>query len=226
MRINNKPLESFHMKVNSFTYQPFSIERQVFQPDYAVKPVMGRLEIAPKEMKLVAEFRSKLDISNFLAELLKHKENILDVDDGFLYRCFLFSVKDIVDEYWQGWYRITVTLSVIQEGSRRKIYLKKARNNIHVAGNWTTDCLFEITPKKNLETFTIFGYEIRRLYKDRTVYLDGETKRVYTSSEPNKYSDCVLKNKMFPCLDPGQQTINMNNVTDVTVVLKYTPIYI
>ena len=169
MKINNKPLEMFHMRVNSFTYQPLSADRVMFQPEQSLKCVLGRLEIKPKNMKLVAEFRNKLDISNFLAELLRHKENIIDIDDGFQYRCFLTSIGDMVDEYWQGWYRISLPILAIQEGSRRIVHLNKAINHVQVAGNWTTDCLFEITPHKNMESFTIHGYKITKLYRNRNL---------------------------------------------------------
>ena len=226
MKINNKPLGMFHMRINSFTYQPLRAERKVFQSEQSLKPILGRLDMLSKDMQLIAEFRNKLDISNFIAELLMHKENILDIDDGYRYRSFLTSLSNPQSEVWQGCYRITHPLSVIQEGSRREFHLKKDTNYIQVAGNWRTDCLFEITPNQDIEVFEIYGYEISHLYAGKTVYLDGESKRVYTATEPNKYNDCVLKDKMFPSLEPGIQEIQMNSASDVTVILKYTPIYV
>ena len=68
MRINNKRMERFHMRVNSFTYQPYAVEREVFQPERSLRPVLGKRVLTPKSMQLVAEFRSKKDISDFLAE--------------------------------------------------------------------------------------------------------------------------------------------------------------
>lgn len=225
MRINNKPMDMFHMRINSFTYQPFVMERKVFQPERSLRPILGKLAIAAKNMQLIAEFRSKLDISNFMAELMSHEENLIDIEDGYRYRCYLSKISNPINEYWQGWYRLTLPLTVIQEGSRRKATLKKAENFIQIAGNWETECLFEITPKKNMDSFTIDGHIIRRLYANRTVYLDGELKKVYTETEPNKYPDCTLKGKLFPRLKPGTQIIRMSN-TDAKVVLRYTPVYV
>ena len=79
MRINNKPMDMFHMRINSFTYQPFVMERKVFQPERSLRPIFGKMAIAAKNMQLIAEFRSKLDISNFMAELMSHEENLIDI---------------------------------------------------------------------------------------------------------------------------------------------------
>ena len=76
-----------------------------------------------------------------------------------------------------------------------------------------------------MDSFTIDGHTIRKLYANRTVYFDGELKKVYTDSEPNKYPDCTLKQNSFPTLDPGSQNISMSS-TSVKVVLKYTPIFV
>lgn len=225
MRINNKRMERFHMRVNSFTYQPYAVEREVFQPERSLRPVLGKRVLTPKSMQLIAEFRSKKDISDFLAELLNHEENMIDIEDGFKYRCYLSKLSQPVDEYWQGWYRVTIPLSVIQEGSRRQLLLSKAENHIVVAGNWQTECVYEITPMAAMDSFTIDGHTIRKLYANRTVYFDGELKKVYTDTEPNKYPDCTLKQNSFPTLDPGSQKISMSS-TSVKVVLKYTSIFV
>ena len=94
MRINNKRMERFHMRVNSFTYQPYAVEREVFQPERSLRPVLGKRVLTPKSMQLIAEFRSKKDISDFLAELLNHEENMIDIEDGFKYRCYLSKEAD------------------------------------------------------------------------------------------------------------------------------------
>lgn len=50
MRINNKRMERFHMRVNSFTYQPYAAEREVFQPERSLRPVLGKRVLTPKSM--------------------------------------------------------------------------------------------------------------------------------------------------------------------------------
>ena len=215
----------FNMKINSFTYQPFATNCEIFQLEGSIRPTLGKKVLTPKPMQLVAEFRSKKDISDFIAELLNHDENIIDIDDGYYYRCYLSKLSQPVDEYWQGWYRVKISLLVIQEGSRRRLMLNKVDNQIIVAGNWQTECVYEITPTSNMESVNIDGHIIKNLYANRTVYLDGEMKKIYTIVEPNKYLDCNLKQNSFPILSPGRQNINISS-TAVKVVLKYTPIFV
>lgn len=225
MRINKRNFLEFNMKVNSFTYQPFTVNREVFQPEGSIRPILGKKVLTPKPMQLVAEFRSKKDISDFFSELLSHDENIIDIGDNYYYRCYLSKLNQPVSEYWQGWYRVKIPLLVIQEGNRRKLLLNKKENRIYVAGNWMTECVFEITPNENMDDVIIDGNVIRKLYAGKTVYLDGEQKKIYSSTEPNKYVDCKLKQNSFPILQPGKQLIVMSS-DKVNVMLKYTPIFL
>lgn len=225
MRINKRNLLEFNMKVNSFTYQPFTVSYGIFQPERSIRPIIGKRTLTPKPMELIAEFRSKKDISDFIAELLNHEENVIDIEDGYYYRCYLSTLNQPVEEYWQGWYRVKIPLLVIQEGIRRKIALNKKENYIYIAGNWQTECVYEITPKADMDDITVDGHIIRHLYTGKTVYLDGEKKRVYSSTEPNKYVDCTLKQHSFPTLKPGKQLIALSN-DKADVMLRYTPIFV
>lgn len=225
MKINNKNIKHYHMKINSFTYQPMIYNREIFQPESSIRPILGKAVLAPKSMELIAEFHSKLDISNFIADLMKNNEIIIDIDDGYKYRCYLSQVGNLVEEYWQGWYRITLPLLVIQQGSRRRLLLDKRENHVIIAGNWPSECIYEITPYKNMYSFEIDGHVIRNLYENKTVYFDGEQKKIYTNTEINKYPDCTLKNNSFPIISPDTNVIKMSD-TDVKVYLYYDPIFI
>lgn len=224
MKINKRMFEEFGTKANSFTYQPLSIDATLFQPDKSIYPVSGEYVLKPKQMSLVAEFRSKLDISNFMAEILLHKENIIDIEDGYIYKCYFTGSTTPVSEYWQGWYRITLPFLAIQMGSERIVHLNDIENHISIAGNWKAGCIYEITPLKDIETITIAGIQISNLYTNKLVTVDGVLKKVYSPSEPNKYSDCVFPDNEFPCVTPGANIIRIST-KDAKVKLKYNPIY-
>mgnify|MGYP000031316965 CR=1 FL=1 len=127
MRINNKRMERFHMRVNSFTYQPYAVEREVFQPERSLRPVLGKRVLTPKSMQLIAEFRSKKDISDFLAELLNHEENMIDIEDGFKYRCYLSKLSQPVEGILAGLVQGDDPVVRHQEGSRRQLLLNRRK---------------------------------------------------------------------------------------------------
>ncbi len=226
MRINNLSLNHFNMKANSFSYQPLNIARAVFQPDRSIYPILGELNLKPKKMTMIAEFKSKLDISNFIAELLNHKVNIFDIDDGFIYKIYLQEVNNSVTEYWQGWYRLSLPVLVIQCGHEQKYTLAEEKNLIVNIGNYKCDCIYTILPLRNLESLTVDQITIKNLIAGNQIVLNGELKKVYSETEPNKYSDCTFGNNLFPKLDPGLNTIFISNPTDVKINLSFTPIFI
>lgn len=225
MRINKKRFDDFNMKVNSFTYQPLTSDIAQFQPEGSIYPIIGKTTLKPKDMNFVAEFRSELDISNFMAEVLNHKENLIDIGNGFLYHSFFNGTTTPVNEYWQGWYRITIPFKVIQTGKERVISLGGNSNIVMIAGNWRAECIYEIIPEKDMDSITINGTTIRKLFNGRKVIVDGVKKKIYSTTEPNKYSDCVLKNNAFPIISPGRQEVSVSD-TNAKVKLRYSPVYV
>lgn len=223
MWINDKDFNHFHMKVNSFSFQPMDASITMFQPEKSIYPIIGAARLAPKKMKFVAEFRNKLDISNFISEVLNHKKNIINIDDGFLYHCY-YSGDSTVSEYWNGWYRLTISLLTIQTGFMAKLLLKPGENRLTVKGNWETECIYEITPVSDQSEIIVDGIKIKKLKRNVILYLDGISKRVYTEIDQNRYSDCSFPRNRFPVLNPGFATINITG--DVRVLLKYYPMYV
>lgn len=223
MWINDKDFNHFHMKVNSFSFQPMDASITMFQPEKSIYPIIGATTLTPKKMKFVAEFRDKLDISNFISEILNHKENVINIDDGFLYHCY-YSGDSSVSEYWNGWYRLTVSFMTIQTGFMVKQRLKNGQNRLTVKGNWETECIYEIDPLSDQAEITIDGIKIKNLKKGIVLYLDGIAKKVYTDVDQNRYSDCILPKNRFPVLRAGTVTIEIKG--NVNVLLKYYPIYV
>lgn len=226
MRINNYDESYFNMRANSFSYQPLIVAREVFQPDNSIYPILSKPKIRPKKMKIVAEFRGKKDISNFIAELLRHNVNIIDIDDGFLYKTYVHEIDQCVTERWQGWYRLSLPVLVIQCGYEQRYKLLKENNTIINNGNYMCDCIYEIIPLKNVDSITIDKITIKNLVEGNKVILNGEAKKVFSNTEVNKYNDCIFGDNQFPKVDPGVNTIHISNYSDVEINLIFTPIYI
>lgn len=224
MKINNKSINRFHMKINSFTYQPLGIECNVFQPDRSIYPIYGKPLLKPKEMSLEAEFRSKLDISNFMAEVINTKELLIDIDDGYLYKSYFAGSSVPVDEYWQGWYRITLPFLVIQTKHEMIIEFNDLENFVDIKGNIEAECKYIILPLVDMNEFIIDGIKVRNLKANNKFVIDGVLKKVYTSTEQNRYFDCVFPKNKFPSLTPGVQKIKISDKR-AKVKLIYSPIF-
>ena len=170
------------------------------------------------------EFKTIEDSGRFLVELMTGDYSIIDMDDGYLYRCYLSEIDGISEKQGIGYcYTLSIPLSAIQTGTEVSETLE-ASVPITVIGNLETECIYEITPKQQIEEYHIAGYTIKNLQQGVTVYFDGIDKRIYSSTELNKFGDVTFPNNRFPTLQPGEQIIELDATADV--VLRYYPIYI
>lgn len=224
MQFNNVNFEAFAMKVNAFTYQPLTASIPIFQPDISIWPLIGNVKLEPKPMNFIAEFKSKIALSNFMAHVLSHKENVIDMDEGYIYHCYLDGSSAPVEEYWRGWYRLTLSFLVVQTGIEQLIKLEKGQNILKILGNWQTNCIYEITSAIDKDIFTIADITIKNLKANRTLTIDGISKRIYTS-EGNAYGDVQLPKNMFPIIYPGMMKIPLDN-DDIVISLRYYPLFV
>lgn len=213
------------MKINSFMYQPLQVEVENFTVDGSIMPIFSSPTFKPKSMKLIAEFSSKLDISNFMAEILGHSKNLIDVDDGYLYHCYFSGSSTPSSEYWNNCYRVEFEFLVIQTGILIQKSLPKVANLVINKGNYKSECTYVIKARQDLSSFTIGNVLIRNIKAGDKVIIDGMMKKVYSQRERNKYGDCIFYDNTFPCLQPGQNMINRDD-GDVEVLVFYYPVYI
>lgn len=225
MKINGINLGYYNMNITKFSYQPCVAKRELFQAEKSIYPILGKIDIKPKQMVLEAEFSSYNDVSQFMLEIVKNKEVILDIDDGFIYKCYLEQLSSPVTYFDNGWYDISIPLFVIKTGIIRTKRLNYLENYVHIDGDLETECIFEITPKKDIDLFTIYGVSIKNMKKDVKVTIDGIEKRVYSDIEVNKYGDCSFIKNFFPVINPGKSIITMSHL-EADVYLKYMPLYI
>lgn len=225
MKVNNKDFSTWNMRCLAFDYQPLGYAREIYQPDQSITPIMSsRRQYQPKPMTFDADFKTVDDAGRFLAELMSGDYSIIDMDDGYLYRCYLSEIDEISEKQGNGYcYTLSIPLSVIQTGTEVSETLE-ADVPITVIGHLEAECIYEITPKQQIEEYHIAGYTINNLQQGVTVYFDGIDKRIYSSAELNKFGDVTFPNNRFPTLRPGEQVIDFDATADV--VLRYYPIYI
>ncbi len=225
MKLNKHNFKEYGARVLKWGYQPLSITRENFQPDNSLLPILGIKYPKPKPMELVVEFSQQRLMSDFIAEILKNDMNLLDLDDGYIYKCWMPTLNNPVEEPAWGWYSVTIPFLVIQTAAERAISLKKLKNDVIVQGNWECECRYEITLKSNETSFTVDGIIVKDIRANQKLVIDGAEKRIYTGDSVNKYSDAILRNNRFPVLSPGPQSIQISS-TAHDVWLYYQPIYV
>lgn len=221
MQLNGKNLyDVFHMRVKSFTFQPLHIEGNYMQQEGTIWPIQSTPIVSAKPMVIEADFRTAIDISNFIAEIYHNDHNILDMDDGFLYHCSLEGVDQCVDESWTGWYHVSLDLKVVQTGN----LIKASSDSFDVKGNFETECRYEILSTNPLNTFTVDDYTVKGLEANRKFILDGIEKKIYYEDEPyiSKFDDTDIV--AFPKLNPGIHNIVKSN-SSVKITIVYYPTF-
>lgn len=225
MFINNKSIKEFNMKINFFSYQPANLIANVTLLEKSMRPAQGKKLLTLKNMVLVAEFISKKDISNFIAELYQHEENLLDIDDGYLYHCWNADLSAPVDEIAKNLYRISIPFLVLQTLSRQEEKLNMPSNEIINLGNIESECIYEITANTTTE-FMIDNINIKSLEGNRTLVIDGINKLVYYKDEPEISKFDLTDLKSFPKLPVGKSNIIRTEDSTVSCLLSYYPVVI
>lgn len=225
MKINNRLCKEFNMKINSFSYQPLQIERESFLVDGTITPILSSPIVKPKQMKLIAEFKDKIDISNFMAEVLKQSKSLIDIDDGYLYHCYFIGSSSPSDEYWNNRYRVELEFLVIQTGMMIQKSLNRLENIVINQGNYRSECMYKMIANQDVSSVTVGNVIIRNVKAHEEIVIDGMLKKVYSQNDRNRYSDCQFQDNSFPYLEPGENIIYKDN-EDVEVVLYYYPVYI
>lgn len=223
MKINEKNISYYNMQIQSFTYQPLSINRELFTGDRSLTVITGQWNIKPKEMTLIADFQSMADISLFIADLMLHDENIIDMEDGYIYHCYLKEIEEAVEVPAKNWYTLTVAFKVIQTEPLRHVVFN-GKTSVFIGGTWQTSIRFRIVSSLDIASFTIAGHVIKNLKANKEFILDGIDKMI-TCQGKNCFGDVILANNHFPSLTPGWHDIETNN-TKVKVTLEYYPMFV
>lgn len=226
MRINNKMVSQFNMKVYNFSYQPLSMLPSIFKSDIGLNVVHGGFTIEPKPMNLVCLFRNKLDISKFIQNITENVPTIIDIDDEFRYECYYLGGSSPSNEIWNSWYKVTFPFEVVQQSKEMHVItLKDLHNQILNSGTYESPCVIEIVPTTNISQLKIGDYTVKNLVANQKFVIDGIKKKVYSNDE-NRFSDVEFKNNRFPFLKTGINVIDINSLENVSITIKFRNYYI
>lgn len=226
MRVNNKTFEQFGMKVYSFSYQPLSMSSVVYLGDVDLNIVHGGFETSAKQMNMICLFRDKLNISKFIQSITENVPSIIDIGDCYRYESYYKGATNPVTEAWNGWYKVTFPFLVIQQSRTvRKIELKSVRNTILNSGTYKCPCIIEILPNSDIAALTVGDYTIHNLRANKKFVINGVNKKVYDENG-NRFSDVEFRNNKFPFLNTGMNIINVSNIANVRIAIKYREVFI
>lgn len=225
--VNNVPIEEvYNMKVYSFSYQPLTMNAVIFKSDSDLSVFHGGYTIEAKPMILSALFRDKLNISRFMKNITENNPSIINIGDGFIYKCFYQGCLSPSEEVWNNWYKVKFPFYAIQQGQHDyKMRLTSLSNTIYNPGTYKCPCIIEITPDTDIESITVGNCIINNLRAGDTFVIDGINKKVY-SSLGNRFSDVEFKNNRFPSLDTGTNSIELSQCENVAVIVTFRDIYI
>lgn len=199
------------------------LEHSHFQADSGNVIFGSRYKVSTQERTLEMEFFSEVDISRFMAELLKQSSSELDIEDGFIYEIALkdnISTSRICD----GYYSVSIPLYAIQKGHFIKLRLKEGQNLVKVRGTYHPACIYKMIFKQNVDSFSFAGHQIRNNKRNDCVILDGIHKTI-TRNNANCFKDVELKENAFPYLQLGLNDIDVSDFI-ADIFLEYYQIYL
>lgn len=220
MKINNKDIKkTFNADVVRFSPSTMQIENNIVTMDssYGINP--GVQQLKPQTRKLVLDFYSEDDMSNFTAEI--SSSFVLDIEDGFIYWCYTKETPGITEDMYES-YTYSVNVYSIKQ---KDIIIETVTDTINVSGNVYCEAVIELTSMKKAETYTINEIEVKNLKANDTLLIDGIEKKVFYSSDPSTsvFDDTNIFS--FPKFYPGVNDITVSDAS-VKVVIKYYPTYI
>lgn len=226
MHVNNKDFDYFGMKVYSFTYQPLSMSAIIFKSDNDLHFVHGGFTIEPKPMDLICSFKDKENISEFLKSITENIPTVIDIDDGFRYECWYKGGNSHVNEVWNNLYKVTFPFLVIQKSKTlKKVTLQATENKVVNSGTYKCPYILEIFPKTDISNLTVDNFIIKNLRANQKFVIDGDKKKVY-DQYGNRFSDVEFLNNKFPFLKTGINKIQISNIQNVEIVIKYREVFL
>ena len=224
MLLNNKNLyEVYGARITQFVEQPLSMTKEVFYPKGRLMPVVLNKVVCAKQMYLEFDFTNKEGIQLLLPELVDEFVLELNYEPEYLYRCQVLNmannvVMDDCDSYTVGFDVVVVKekpmVSVLLDSLSQQSFMNE--------GTFESDAVYEICANEVVEDFVINDIKIKKLSKNERFIIDGERKLVLSNNR-NAFDNCVLYE--FPKVTSGVNTITMSNFENVSVQVKYKPVF-
>lgn len=154
--------------------------------------------------------------------LLKMFSKCTVVNSGFAYDCKLNSAINKTINSNAIDFTILCDCSKKYKDEISIILEKLTSQEIKVQGTTRTPCIYEIRALTSIIDFEINGIKVHDIPINTTLVIDGERCLILLDGK-NKFLDTEIME--FPYLDPGSNTIKMNN-TNCEVKIKYKPRFV
>lgn len=225
MYINNAHISRYGGELTARNIIQGELSNLVEWPDGSIMPVFleqyrkfKKIEISI-EMKAHNAHELEEQKSQLSKDLSKCLVKFTDID--LTYECYLASFDSTF--ITTNWNDLDITLMGICYGEKISISLeKKMSQEINIQGTARTPCIYEINALTSIIDFEINNIKVHDVPINTTLVIDGERCLILLDGK-NKFLDTELT--AFPYLDPGSNTIKMNN-TNCEVKIKYKPRFV
>ncbi|WP_320973703.1 hypothetical protein [Dysgonomonas capnocytophagoides] len=217
MDINFRTIRRYDARIMSFDLQNSAIERSIINESFI--PIGTKPKLKPRPMELKIEFRNKLRLSQFFEDLIQSDQILIDINDGFIYRCTLKQMDGNITSIANRWHQLIIPLYAIQSATKRRVCLESPETLVIVAGTHECDVIYELFPKEN-GSININGIKIDNVKAGSTVIIDGINKLI-TENGANAFGRSNLRK--FPSLPAGENVITLDK--DIDAFLYYYPVF-
>ena len=215
MKINKRSIEDFGGVFISFLPVSTDLVSNIIIGE--MNHIDNGLEVKTQTRELVVLFEKEFQMSYFTKELIK--KFVIDHEE-YIYDCLLLTTPEIM-HIGRCVIEVTYRMSAI----RKKPLIVNNDTSFIVEGTYKTDCIYEITSQKSIETFTVDGYTIYNLKANKKFIIDGINKLVYYADTPEISAFDDVDIIEFPELELGNHVVQKSD-PDVVVLISYYPVYL
>lgn len=158
-------------------------------------------------------------VSSLTALLLGQHE--IRLPDGFYYTSILSD--DGIGEAVQlidNWFEVTFRFTAVQHKELETVVLT-APGSFFAGGTAETYCIYELSPNRTLDSFTVNGIKITNMVGGKIFLIDGINKKVFEDGG-NAFQKASLID--FPTVHPGLNEISMS--TNIPIKIMYYPTFV
>lgn len=221
MKVNDIDIkETFNADIVSFNMSVMQIENNIIEMDSSYRVVLGQQQMKPQKRKLVIDFYSEDDISNFTAEI--SSVFLLDIEDGYIYQCWLTDTPDISQEGIKA-FTFTADVYAIKQKKDMTVVNFKGNKKITNTGNCEAEVIFKLSSNSAISDFKINDITCELKAGDPLI-IDGIDKKIYYESEPDVSAFDFATMTSFPRLKRGENDITTSDAT-VDVTISYYPVF-
>lgn len=223
MYIDNENIEKYGAKLVEYTVGGTMLENNNLSGKLSIlyfsqRPKCKRLSIT---LTFEAGTRGAVTerVSSLTAILLGQHE--IGMPDGFTYTAILND--DGIGETGQlidNWFEVTYQFTSIQHKELETVILSTP-GNFFAGGTAETYCIYELSPDKTIEDFTVNGIRIRNLIGGKKFVINGIYKKVLEDGG-NAFQKATLID--FPTVHPGINEFSMS--ARVPIKIMYYPTYV